>query len=263
MTADVTEELRLDRKTAWVTGAGKGLGRAIAVALSQAGATVAVTARTTSDLEQLASERAEQGEHGEHCGKVLVLPGSVADSAAVRTMVAQIIERTGRLDAVINCAGISPHFTRSTDVSDDEWRQVLDVNLQGTFYCCREAGKVMLEQRSGSIVNVSSVHASAGFERIAAYAASKGGVEALTKALAVEWADRGVRVNALRPGYFHTDLSAGLLASRWGEQIVRSTPMGRVGTAEELGGAAVFLASDASRFVTGTTLTVDGGWTAR
>lgn len=255
--ADVTEELRLDQKTVWVTGAGKGLGRAIAVALSQAGATIAVTARTVSDLEQLASERAECG------GKVLVLPGSVADSVAVRTIVGQIVEQTGRLDAVINCAGISPHFTRSTEVGDDEWRQVLDVNLQGTFSCCREAGKVMLEQRAGSIVNVSSIHASVGFERIAAYAASKGGVEALTKALAVEWADRGVRVNALRPGYFHTDLSAGLLASRWSEQIVRSTPMGRVGSAEELGGAAVFLASDASRFVTGTTLTVDGGWSAQ
>ena len=254
---DVTDELRLDRKTAWVTGAGKGIGRAIAVALSQAGATVAVTARTTSDLEQLAAERAEHG------GRMLVLPGSVADSAAVRSIVEQIVERTGRLDAVISCAGISPHFTRSTEVADDEWNQVLAVNLQGTFYCCREAGKVMLEQRSGSIVNVTSVHASAGFERIAAYAASKGGVEALTKALAVEWAARGVRVNALAPGYFHTDLSAGLLASRWGERILRSTPMGRVGSVEELGGAAVFLASDASRFITGTTLTVDGGWTAQ
>ncbi|MFF5141561.1 SDR family NAD(P)-dependent oxidoreductase [Streptomyces sp. NPDC013157] len=253
---DVNTELRLDGRTAWVTGAGKGLGRAIAVALAQAGATVAVTARTASDLEILESELTGHG------GKVLVLPGSVADSAAVRETVGRIAERTGRLDVLVNCAGISPHFTRSEKVTDQDWRQVVDVNLAGTFYCCREAGKVMLEQRSGSIVNVSSVHASTGFERIAAYAASKGGVEALTRALAVEWADRGVRVNALAPGYFHTDLSSGLLDSRWGERIVRGTPLGRVGDATELGGAAVFLASDASRFVTGTTLTVDGGWTA-
>ena len=254
---DVNAQLRLDGRTVWVTGAGKGLGRAIAVALSQAGATVAATARTAPDLESLEAELAAHG------GKVLVLPGSVADSTVVRTVVERITDDTGRLDAVVNCAGTSPHFTRSERVTDEDWQQVLDVNLQGTFYCCREAGKVMLEQRSGSIVNVSSVHARTGFERIAAYAASKGGVEALTKALAVEWADRGVRVNALAPGYFHTDLSSGLLASRWGERIVDSTPLGRVGDVEELGGAAVFLASDASRFVTGTTLTVDGGWTAR
>jgi NAD(P)-dependent dehydrogenase (short-subunit alcohol dehydrogenase family) len=254
--ADVNTELRLDGRTVWVTGAGKGLGRAIAVALSQAGATVAVTARTAADLKTL---EAELNGHG---GEVLVLPGSVADSAAVRETVERIAERTGRLDALVNCAGISPHFTHSEKVTDQDWRQVVDVNLAGTFYCCREAGKVMLEQRSGSIVNVSSVHAATGFERIAAYAASKGGVEALTRALAVEWADRGVRVNTLAPGYFHTDLSSGLLDSRWGERIVRGTPLGRVGNATELGGAAVFLASDASRFVTGTTLTVDGGWTA-
>ena len=253
---DVNTDLRLDGRTAWVTGAGKGLGRAVAVALSQAGADVAVTARTGADLESLESALAGYG------GKVLVLPGSVADPDTVRMTVERITETTGRLDALVNCAGVSPHFTRSEYVTDEDFRRVLDINLQGTFSCCREAGKVMLAQGSGSIVNVSSVHASTGFERIAAYAASKGGVEALTKSLAVEWADRGVRVNSLAPGYFRTDLSSGLLDSRWGERIVKGTPLGRVGSVEELGGAAVFLASDASRFVTGTTVTVDGGWTA-
>lgn len=243
-------------RTVWVTGAGKGLGRAMAVALSRAGADLAVTARTAGDLEELAAELAGHG------GRTLVLPGSVADSGVVRDLVGRITGWAGRLDAVVNCAGVSPHFTRSERVTDEDWRHVLDINLAGTFYCCREAGRVMLEQGSGSIVNVTSVHASAGFERIAAYAASKGGVEALTKSLAVEWADRGVRVNSLAPGYFRTDLSSGLLDSRWGERILARTPMGRVGEADELGGAAVFLASDASRYMTGTTVTVDGGWTA-
>ncbi|MET8978829.1 SDR family oxidoreductase [Streptomyces sp. NPDC004539] len=251
--ADVNSALRLDGKVAWVTGAGKGLGRAIAVALSQAGATVAATARTARDLESL---RAEAG------GDVLVVPGSVADADTVRETVGRITGELGRLDVAVNCAGISPHFTRSEYVTDEDWRRVLDVNLQGTFFCCREAGKAMLAQGAGSIVNVSSVHAVTGFERIAAYAASKGGTEALTRALAVEWADRGVRVNSLAPGYFRTDLSSGLLDSKWGERIVGGTPVGRVGDPEELGGAAVFLASDAARYVTGTTVTVDGGWTA-
>ncbi|MGW6007932.1 SDR family NAD(P)-dependent oxidoreductase [Streptomyces sp. NPDC055210] len=254
---DMTSDLRLDGKTVWVTGAGKGLGRAMAVALSRAGAALAVTARTADDLEQLAAEVSGHG------GKTLVVPGSVSDADTVRDTVGRITDWAGRLDAVVNCAGVSPHFTRSERVSDEAWQQVLDVNLAGTFYCCREAGKVMLDQRAGSIVNVSSVHASVGFERIAAYAASKGGVEALTKSLAVEWADRGVRVNTLAPGYFRTDLSSGLLDSSWGERIVGSTPLGRVGETHELGGAAVFLASDASRYMTGSTVTVDGGWTAR
>ncbi|MEU9455150.1 SDR family NAD(P)-dependent oxidoreductase [Streptomyces sp. NPDC048277] len=254
---DVNTELRLDGKVAWVTGAGKGSGRAIAIALSQAGAHVVVTARTAADLESLA---ADLGAHG---GKVLVLPGSVADSDVMRTAVQRIGDTAGRLDALVNCAGISPHLTRSEFVTDEAWRRVLGTNLQGTFYCCREAGKAMLAQGSGSIVNVSSVHAGTGFERIAAYAAGKGGVEALTRTLAVEWANRGVRVNALAPGYFPTHLSKGLLDGKWGERIVRSTPLGRVGSVEELGGAAVFLASDASRYVTGTTVAVDGGWTAR
>jgi NAD(P)-dependent dehydrogenase (short-subunit alcohol dehydrogenase family) len=243
------KEFDLSGRTAWVTGAGKGLGRAMAVALAAAGARVAITSRTSPDLVALADELGE---------KTLVLPGSVAEPGFAE----DCVERLGSLDVLVNCAGISPSFRRSEQVSDSDWRQVLSVNLDGTFFCARAAGKRMLAQGSGSIINVSSVHGTTGFDRIAAYAASKGGVEALTRVLAVEWADRGVRVNTLAPGYFATDLSHGLLNSSWGETVRRAVPQGRVGSPNELAGAVVYLASDASSYVTGSTLFVDGGWTA-
>jgi NAD(P)-dependent dehydrogenase (short-subunit alcohol dehydrogenase family) len=239
----------LSGKVAWVTGAGKGLGRAIAEALAGAGATLAVTSRTKADLATLP-------------GDVLVLPGSVDDSVFVDDCVGRITTECGRLDILVNAAGISPTFKRSELGTDDEWRRVLQTNLDGAYFCARAAGKHMLTQGSGSIINISSVHGRTGFDRIAAYAASKGGLEALTRVLAVEWADRGVRVNTLAPGYFATDLSSGLMESRWGQRILNSIPQARVGAPAELGGAAVFLSSDASSYITGSTLSVDGGWTA-
>ncbi|GAB3561718.1 glucose 1-dehydrogenase [Amycolatopsis endophytica] len=239
----------LTGKTAWVTGAGKGLGREMSLALARAGARLAVTSRTEKDLRTLAEEAGPD---------TVVLPGSVDEPGFAD----DCVRRLGRVDVLVNCAGISPVFTRSESLTDDDWYRVLRVNLDGTYFCCRAAGRRMLDQGSGSIVNVSSVHATTGFPRIAAYAASKGGVEALTRVLAVEWAERGVRVNTLAPGYFATDLSDGLMNSRWGEVIVGAVPQGRIGAASELAGAVVFLAGDASSYVTGTTLRVDGGWTA-
>jgi NAD(P)-dependent dehydrogenase (short-subunit alcohol dehydrogenase family) len=246
----------LSARNVWVTGAGRGLGRSMAVALSRAGATVVVSARRGADLDDLAETVRAQG------GEVHTQPLDVADADAVRRAVERVAERTGRIDGLVNCAGISPAFTRSEDVDDADWSQVLGVNLTGTFHCCREVGRLMLASGRGAIANVSSVHARTGSARIAAYAASKGGVEALTRTLAVEWADRGVRVNALAPGYFATELSRPLLESRWADRIIPRIPAGRVGDADELAGAAVFLMSDASHYMTGATLTVDGGWTA-
>lgn len=244
----------LSGKVVWVTGAGKGLGRAIAMALAGAGARVAGTSRTESDLKQVAAELAP--------GMFDSYPASITDAVAVKAIVGDIAAKYGRLDGLINCAGISPTFMPSELVDDAGWEHVMSVNLSGTFNCCREAGQVMIGQRFGSIVNVTSVHATVGGARIAAYAASKGGVHALTKTLAVEWADRGVRVNALAPGYFHTDLSSGLLTSRHGERIRQSIPMGRIGRPAEIGASVVYLISDASAYVTGSTLAVDGGWSA-
>lgn len=246
----------LKGRVLWVTGAGKGLGRAIATTLAKASATVAVTSRTAADLESLAEElrSADLEVHS--------YPGSVSDPEAVRRLARAVRDDHGGLDGLVNCAGVSPSFERSEKVPDDTWTGVLDVNLTGTFYCCREAGAIMLEQGGGTIANISSIHATSGFPRIAAYAASKGGIEALTRTLAVEWADRGVRVNTVAPGYFSTELSRPLLESRWAERVVSNIPMGRTGDPEELSGAVAFLMSDASSYVTGSTISVDGGWTA-
>lgn len=246
----------LDGKVAWVTGAGKGLGRQMAIALASAGAVVVATARTESDLTSLVEEIEEVGD------AAFAAPGSVDDTDFVDQCVEQIVAQHGRLDVLINCAGISPVFRRSEKLTDEEWSQVMRINLDGTFACARAAGRHMLSTGQGSIINISSIHAQVGFDRIAAYAASKGGVEALTKVLAVEWADRGVRVNAVAPGYFRTDLSSGLLDSSWGERILNAIPMNKVGAPEDLANSVVFLASDASRYITGTTLVVDGGQTA-
>jgi NAD(P)-dependent dehydrogenase (short-subunit alcohol dehydrogenase family) len=246
----------LTGRVAWVTGAGRGLGKAMAEALANAGATVALTARSEADTEEVACALRSAGH------EALALPGSVAESTTVDALVERIADDYGDLDILVNCAGISPVFKRSEKLADDEWTDVLGINLSGTFYCCRAAGAHMLRRGAGSIVNISSVHGTTGFPRIAAYAASKGGVEALTRALAVEWADRGVRVNTIAPGYFRTDLSEGLLNSQWSDTIRSRIPQNRYGHGADLAGAVVFLASDASCYVTGSTMFVDGGWTA-
>jgi NAD(P)-dependent dehydrogenase (short-subunit alcohol dehydrogenase family) len=194
---------------------------------------------------------------------VAVLPGSVADPAAMAATARAVVDQLGGLDVLVNMAGICPTVRRSEDLADAEWQQVLDVNLSGTFYCCRAAARYMIDAGGGSIINVSSAHGSTGVIRMAAYGASKGGVENLTRSLAIEWAPRGVRVNCLAPGYFETQLTSAYLASSAGERVKRSIPMGRIGDRSELVGAAVFLASDASSYMTGALLNVDGGWTAQ
>ena len=252
----MSADFDLKGRVLWVTGAGKGLGRAIAVTLAGSAATVAVTARTEADLVALAAEVSLLD-----C-EIHTYPGSVSDPDTVREIARSIRDDHGSLDGLVNCAGVSPSFERSETVPDETWGHVLDINLTGTFYCCREAGAIMLEQGSGTIANISSVHATSGFPRIAAYAASKGGVEALTRTLAVEWSGRGVRVNTVAPGYFDTDLSRPLLASRWAGRVASNIPMGRTGSPDELSGAVAFLMSDASSYMTGSTIAVDGGWTA-
>jgi NAD(P)-dependent dehydrogenase (short-subunit alcohol dehydrogenase family) len=180
----------------------------------------------------------------------------------VRTASELILNEWGRLDVCIASAGISPTLTRSIDVPDEEWRNLLSINLDGAFWTMREAARAM-KDTGGSIIAMSSVHARSAGKRLAAYSASKGAIEALVRTLAVEWVPLGIRVNALAPGYIETDLTAGIRgAERLYSELAGRTPMGRFATPEELVSAALFLASPESTYVTGSVLSVDGGWTA-
>jgi NAD(P)-dependent dehydrogenase (short-subunit alcohol dehydrogenase family) len=245
----------VDGRVALVTGAGRGIGLAIASGLAAAGARLALVARTRAEIIQVQQAIEAAG------GEALAISGSVTEPDTVRAVVETIDRTWGRLEILVNNAGISPVFRQAELIDDEEWIRILDVNLSGVFSFCRAAAPLMA-RTGGSIINVSSIAGSVGQERLAAYAASKGGVEALTKTLALEWAARGIRVNAVAPGYIETDMTRDLLASRWRSRLLERIPLRRFGRPEEVVGAVVFLASEAASYITGATLFVDGGWTA-
>lgn len=250
--------LRLDGKVAWITGASRGLGLALAQTFAGAGAQLALMARSQGRLVEIAADIARGG------GTAEVLPGSVSDVRDVDRAAGRIADRWGRLDILVNNAGISPSYTRSEALAVDDWRQIIDINLTGPFLCCKAAVPLMEKAGSGSVINISSIHGFAAGERMVAYAASKGGVEMLTRTLGVEWAPRNIRVNAVAPGYLETEMTTGLRDNqRLREAFLARIPLGRFGSPSEVVGAALFLASDLSSYITGATFVVDGGWVAR
>ncbi len=255
---DVMERFRLDGRVALVTGGTKGLGLAIADALASAGADVAVAARDGEAADRVADAI------GRSSGRrTLGVAADVSVSAQVDAMVARTLAAMGRLDILVNNAGINIRGPIE-QLQEPDWDAVIDTNLKGPWLCCRAVAATMKSRRWGRVINVSSMLGEISMPGRTPYASSKGGLTLLTKTLALEWARDGINVNALCPGPFATEINTPLLndpAAR--AQMEANVPLARWGEPMELGPAAVFLASEASSFMTGATLFIDGGYTAR
>ncbi|MEQ9619571.1 MAG: glucose 1-dehydrogenase [Deltaproteobacteria bacterium] len=259
---NVMELFDLSGKTAVVTGGYTGIGRQMALGLAEAGADVVISARNLDGCVQTAREI------NELTGvRALPVKCDVSKPGDVRNMVGETVSKFGKIDVLVNNAGIAvgalPH-----EMSDEDWESILSVNLTGTFLCCREAGKEMIKAGSGKIINVSSIMGYQTTRLVSApsYVASKGGVIALTKDLAVRWIPHNINVNALAPGWFPTNMTEPVLSPEFmdkGKEMLDSIPAGRFGGGDDLKGAVVLLASRASDYMVGEVLVIDGGATSR
>ncbi|NCC90751.1 MAG: SDR family oxidoreductase [Spirochaetia bacterium] len=246
----------LEGKLVVVTGASRGIGRGLATILAGEGARVALAARDTDTLHLVKAEIEEKG------GEPHVFGLDLRRVSSIRECFAQIEEKLGPIDVLVNNAGMGNPIP-AEEITEEDWDWMMDLNLKGTFFCCQEAGKRMLERGKGRIVNISSQASVVAIPHEAVYCASKGGLNMLTKTLAVEWSGRGVTVNAVGPTFVHTPGTAERLDDpAFLSKVLANIPRGRVATIDDVASAVLYLASDHADMVTGTLLLVDGGWTA-
>lgn len=246
----------LSGRRAVVVGGTTGIGRALSLGLAAAGADVVATGRRIEPMEETAAAIEALGR------RTVRQAADVSDRASLIALRDRVIDELGPVDVLVNCAGRIRRVP-TLEIEESEWNSIVDTNLTGTLRSCQVFAPAMLERGAGRIINIASLNSFVSFHEVASYAASKAGVAALTRSLAVEWSRRGVLVNAIAPGVFRTALNQQLLDSTpRGQELLMRTPQGRFGRVEELVGAAVFLASDAASYVTGVVLPVDGGFLA-
>jgi len=251
------EELSLAGKVAIITGSTKGIGRGIAGALARSGADVVVTSRSQADCDAVAEELRRHG------GQAIGVRADVTGMADVEQLVQRTVDAFGRIDIFVNNAGTAI-TKKAEDLTEEDWDRVISVDLKAVFFCAQQAGRQMIKQGGGKIINIASILGLVAEKQVLPYCVAKAGVLQMTKALALEWARYNIQVNAICPGYIVTPMnSAELRQEKVFSHIVSKIPMKRLGEVSDLSGAAVLLASGASDYMTGQVITIDGGWTAQ